>query len=116
MQYVKVPKKELVAVLRHHALSGTKAPNFWDVSQWPKWWNSGAADLEKSDIGKIVTAPVRLPAAVFSATKKTVDEVPGLAKTAVTALPIIGIAAALLGAGYLVYKFKKNKRETPQTF
>jgi hypothetical protein len=101
----------LASVVAHNAISGDdKKISFWDFSQWPKWWESGAAELEKSAPGKIITAPVRLPAAVLSATQKTVEEVPGVVRNAGAAIPIIAIAAALLGTGFLVYKFKLNKK------
>lgn len=104
-------KSALASAIAHNAISGNdKKISFWDLSQWPKWWESGAADLEKSSPGRIITAPVRLPAAVLSATTKTVEEVPGVVRNAGAAIPIIAIAAALLGTGFLVYKFKLNKK------
>lgn len=100
----------LASVVANNEIAGNDKISFWDISKWPGWWESGAAELEKSAPGRIITAPVRLPATVLTATQKTVEQVPGVVKNAGRAIPIIAIAAALFGTGYLVYKFKLYKK------
>jgi len=107
MKYQAVNKRAYLALMSRRKLGADK-PNIFDVSQWPKWWESGAASLEKSSPGKLITAPIRLPEAILSATQKTVEQVPGTLKTVVNTLPLLAIAAAIVGSGYLVYKFKKK--------
>jgi hypothetical protein len=98
----------MAAIDYHNTIAGNeiKKVSFWDISKWPQWWESGAKQLEKSAPGRLVTAPVRLPEAIISATQKTVSEIPDVVKNAGSAIPIIAITASLLGAGFLAVKFK----------
>jgi hypothetical protein len=104
-KYVPVSKK---AFLASQAVQVKKAPSFWDVSKWPEWWEKGAKELEKTSPGKLITAPIRLPEAILTATTKTVQEVPGTVRKVANTLPILAISAAVIGGGYLAYKFKKE--------
>ena len=88
-----------------------KQPSFFDISQWGKYWESGAKELEKSAPGRLITAPIRLPAAVVSTTQKTIEQVPKALDAVTKAVPLIAISALVLGAGFLVYKFSKGKKE-----
>jgi hypothetical protein len=88
-----------------------KNPSFFDVSQWGKWWETGAKELEKSTPGKLITAPIRLPAAIVSTTQKAIEQVPKALDAVTKAVPLIAISALVLGAGFLVYKFSKGKKE-----
>jgi hypothetical protein len=112
MQYIEVPKNEFLAFAGAVNIPAQqKPPSFWDVSKWPEWWEKGAADLEKSAPGKIITSPVRIIEAATGATTGILKEAPKVVNRASWTIPIIGIAAAIAGAGYLAYKFKKNKPE-----
>jgi hypothetical protein len=80
------------------------------------YWTTGAKELEKSAPGQLVTAPIRVPAAVVTtarkaleATGKTVETVPGAAKT----LPVVFIILAGGVAAYLVFAGKKGTKLTP---
>jgi hypothetical protein len=72
-------------------------------------WEEGAKELEKTGIGKVITAPVRLPEAVFTATKETVAQAPKIAKT----LPVILIILAAGAAAYLVFAGRKGVKILP---
>lgn len=116
MKFVAVPKKYVLAAMRQKQLQGDKAPSFWDVTQWPRRWEEGAKILEKSAPGKIVTAPVRIIEAATGATTGILKEAPKVLNRASWTLPILGVAAVVIGSGYLVYKFKKDKKEITKTF
>jgi hypothetical protein len=105
--YQAYPKQAIKRAMRRRELAGS-VPSLFNVSKWPQWWETGAKELEKTTPGKIITAPIRLPEAVITATKKTVEQVPGVVKSASNALPIIAVGCVLLGAGYLIYTMKKK--------
>ena len=106
----------MAAIDFHNTISGNeKKVSFFDISKWPQWWESGASQLEKSAPGRLITAPVRLPEAIISATQKTVGEVPGVVKNAGAAIPIIAVSAVLLGAGFLAVKFKLFDKKENKT-
>lgn len=73
-------------------------------------WEAGAKELEKTAPGKIITAPIRLPAAVLTSTEQTVKEVPNIAKGVSRALPILIVSATLIGGGYLLYRYKTTRK------
>jgi hypothetical protein len=107
-------KQAIIAAMRRRELllgAATKAPSFWDVSKWPQWWEAGAKEIEKSAPGRIITAPIRLPEAVVTSTKKTVEEVPRVVKSVSMVVPFVALAAAVLGSAYIVYRFKEDKKE-----
>jgi hypothetical protein len=112
MKYKAYPKQAIIAAMRRRMrLSGapakfvpTKAPSILDFSKWPQWWEAGAKELEKTAPGQLITAPVRIPAAVVSSTKKTVEAVPTAVRGVSYALPFIAIAAVLIGGGYYADK------------
>lgn len=128
-QYREYPKQAIIAAMRRRRggfrLSGapapasgafvpSKGPSIFDISKWPQWWEAGAKELEKTAPGKIVTAPIRIPAAVVESTEKTVKEVPGTVRTVSRSIPIIAVAAVLIGGGYIAYKtgvFEKIKQK-----
>lgn len=90
-----------------------KTPSFWNVSKWPEWWEAGAKELEKTAPGQIITAPVRLPAAVLTSAEKTVKEVPGTVSRLSKTLPFLAIAGIVIGGGYYANKagfFKKIRK------
>jgi hypothetical protein len=89
-----------------------KESSFWQPTQWPAWWEEGAKELEKTTPGKLVTAPVRLTEAALTSTTKTVAEVPGIVKMAKRTIPIVAIAAVLVGGGYLLYRYKSEKKRS----
>jgi hypothetical protein len=97
------------------AAPAASAPSFWDVSKWPSMWESGAQELEKTAPGRLITAPIRLPEAVLTATSKTVQEVPNVVKTVERTLPIIAIAAVVIVGGIAYYKFSKGKKGAAST-
>jgi hypothetical protein len=99
MNYVPVNKRAMCAI-------AADAPSFWDVSKWPSYWNSGAATLETSSPGKLITAPVRLLESATGATTGILNQAPKIVNRASWTLPIIGVAAAVIGGGYLAWKFK----------
>jgi hypothetical protein len=117
-QYKAFNKRAIEAVMRSRRLHGdgsaqsftpAKAPAWWDVTKWPQWWETGAKELEKTGIGKVVTAPIRVPEAVFSATKKTVEQIPGIIGNVKKVIPIIAVGAVLIGGVILWSKFAKKK-------
>jgi hypothetical protein len=113
-KYMAYPKSAVLSYLRGDAVAPfvpTKAPSLLDFPKWFDWWEAGAKQVEKTAPGKILTAPIRLPEAIVTSTKATIEEVPGAVKTITSAVPIMAIAAVVLGTGYLVYKFKKQKKE-----
>lgn len=119
MRYIPISKKEYLSHLigeekpvYYKDFKPVKNPSFWDVTQWPERWEKGAKILEKSDVGKIVTAPVRITAAVTGATKKTVEETPDILKNLSRSIPIIAITALVIGGGFFAYKAGLfNKKE-----
>jgi hypothetical protein len=107
------PKQAIIAAMRRRGrIAGDSS--FWDITQWPKWWSSGAKELDQSAIGKLVTAPIELPEAVLSSTAKTVQEVPGVVRNVSKAIPIIAVTAGILGVAFLVYKVKGKSPATPK--
>lgn len=103
MRYITVPKNKFLAI--NGSLPAEKKVSFWNFSKWPEWWESGAKSLEKSGPGKIVTAPIRLPEAVIDATTGTLRVIPKAVDRASLAIPIIAVAVAVAGAGFLIVKF-----------
>lgn len=81
----------------------------FDILKPFQWWESGAKELEKTSLGKVLTAPVRLPEAVLTSTKKTVEQVPETVKSITKAIPILAVSAALIGVAVLLYKLEKGK-------
>jgi hypothetical protein len=79
-------------------------------------WNEGAAELEKSPLGRIITAPVRLVDSVTTALPKvvtaagdTAKEAPSIAKK----LPMVVIILAVGVGAYLLYAGKAGTKLTP---
>jgi hypothetical protein len=106
MSYKAYPKRQIIAAMRRREmLSGS---SILDVTKWPQWWDMGAKELEKTTPGKIITAPIRLPETIITATKKTVEQVPGVVKSASNTLPIIAVACILAASGYLVYTMRRK--------
>ena len=72
-------------------------------------WESGAKELEKTAIGRLITAPIRIGDKVVTATGKTIDVIPKAANTVPLVLMILagGIAA------YLVFAGKSGTKLTP---
>lgn len=87
-----------------------KAPAWWDITKWPQWWETGAKELEKTAPGKVITAPIRLPEAVISATKKTVEQVPGIVGNVKKVIPILAVGAVVIGGVIMFDKFSKSKK------
>lgn len=112
MRYRAYNKRALCAAMAGY--TPVKGPSILEFSKWPQWWEAGAKELEKTSPGRLITAPVRLPEAVVTASTKTVKEVPGVVRSAGVALPVLGVAAALVGASYLVYRFKREKAVSKQ--
>lgn len=106
----------IAAMNYHNSIAGNKNQlSFWDISKWPQWWESGAKDLEKSTPGKIITAPIRIPAKIIDVTNKSLDELPPAIHNAGLAIPIIAVSAVLLGAGFLAVKFKLFDKKENKT-
>lgn len=84
--------------------------SLFDVTKWPQYWETGAKELEKTAPGRLITAPIRLPEAVFTSATETVKQVPDVLKTVTKSIPMILLAAVVLGGGFVVYKFTKGKR------
>ena len=79
-------------------------------------WETGAKDLEKSDLGKLITAPIRLLSKttdagqkVLEATGKTAEAAPDIVKN----IPLILIILAGGVTAYLVYAGKKGTKLIP---
>lgn len=122
-KYRAYPKQAIIAVMRGRrdllgaaaqakpqgTVTTFKKPSFWDVSKWPEYWTKGAEELEKTAPGRLITAPIRIPEAVVTSTKKTVEQIPETLKTVTKAIPIIAVSAVVLGAAFLLYKFSKGK-------
>jgi hypothetical protein len=120
MQYKAYPKQAIIAAMKKKELLGadtstsTKKTSFWDITKWPSWWQSGANELEKSDVGKVITAPISVPAAIVSATKDTVSEVPGVVKSVSKTVPVIAGVVTIIGTGYILNRmgaFDKIKKK-----
>lgn len=100
MQRYKIyPKQRVMAVLRGDERIGKGKSVF-------QLWEEGAKELEKTAPGKLITAPIRLPAAVVTSTEKTVEQVPGVVKNVSRTLPFLIITAGILGGGFLFYQYK----------
>jgi len=79
-------------------------------------WETGAQQIEKSGIGKIVTAPVRIAESVIGAGEKAVTgagEAVGAAPGIIKALPVILIILAGGVAAYLLFAGRKGTKLTP---
>lgn len=79
-------------------------------------WKEGAAELEKSSLGRIITAPVRLVDSVATALPEivtaagdTAKEAPSIAKK----LPMVVIILAVGVGAYLLYAGKAGTKLTP---
>ena len=81
-----------------------------------QWWDIGAKELEKTTMGKAVTAPIRIPEAVLSSGVQTIKQVPVAAKTISSAIPLIAISAAIIGTAVIVYKLNKSKSIPERNF
>ncbi len=101
MKYKAYPKRAIIGMICGDKLGAGK--NVFEM------WEAGAKEIEKTSPGKIITAPIRLPAALVSASEKTVEQVPSIVKTVSRTIPVMAVAAVLIGAGYLVYKIKFEK-------
>jgi hypothetical protein len=122
MRYKAFNKKAIDAVMRHRdkllgaepakTFTPEKKAAWWDITKWPQWWETGAKELEKTAPGRIITAPIRLPEAVISASKKTVEQIPGIVGNVGKVIPIIAVGAVLIGGGILWSKFSKGKKVT----
>jgi len=114
MNYRPYNKQALIAVMKYRNaqrfLGAEKKPSILDISKWPQWWESGAQELEKSAPGRVLTAPIRLPEAVLTSATKTVQQVPGIVRTVTKSIPLILVAAVVLGGGYLALKYSKGKK------
>lgn len=121
-QYKAYNKRAVEAAMRHlERLHGNgspvtlgftpaKQPAWWDVTKWGKWWETGAQEVEKSAPGKLITAPIRIPEAVISATKKTVEEIPGIVSNVKKVIPILAVGAVLIGGVIVWSKFSRGKK------
>jgi hypothetical protein len=67
-------------------------------------WEEGAKELEKTAPGKLITAPIRLPEAVFTSAQKTVTALPNVMK----AVPWVLIILAVGVGGYLIFAGRKG--------
>jgi hypothetical protein len=120
MRYKAYPKQAIISRMRlsgspvSNSSSASQGPSFWDITQWPQRWEEGAQELEKTAPGKLITAPIRLPEAVLTSTISTVKEVPQVVKSVTKIIPILAISAGILGAGYIVYKVTKGKKQSAQ--
>lgn len=122
MKYKAFNKRAIEAVMKRRAsmlgaeqvtpggFTPTKQPAWWDVTKWGSWWETGAKELEKTAPGKLITAPIRIPEAVISATKKTVEEIPGIVGNVKKVIPIIAVGAVVVGGVILWSKFSKGKK------
>jgi hypothetical protein len=72
-------------------------------------WDMGAKELEKTVLGKLITAPVRVPSAVINATEKTVAQAPKIAGS----VPLVLIILAVGIGGYLLLAGKQGVKLTP---
>lgn len=116
MQYKAYPKQAIISVMKGRrdllgaVIAPPKAPSFWNVFKWGDWWTKGAEELEKSAPGKLLTAPIRIPEALVTSTKKTVEMIPETLKTVTKAIPIMAVSVAVIGAAFIIYKFTKGKK------
>lgn len=114
MQYKAYNKRAVaMAARRLRGDAGTASPastntSFWQPDKWLSWWSSGAKQLDQTPVGSIITAPIELPAAALTATKQTVQEVPGVVKSTANALPYIAGAIGILGVAFIVYKVARK--------
>jgi len=76
-------------------------------------WETGAKELEQSDLGKLITSPVRILENVASSVQ-SVAKAPGAIVSDLTKyLPwIVGILAVGVG-GYLIFAGRKGVKLTP---
>jgi hypothetical protein len=86
----------------------------FDIMKPFQWWDTGAKELEKTTLGKAVTAPIRIPEVVVSSGVKTVKEVPVTVKKVSNFVPLLLISAAIVGTAVIVYKFNIGKRRISQ--
>ena len=117
-RYKAYPKRAIVAVMNRRlrgddqvaTTTPISTPSFFDFTKWPQYWETGAKELEKTGVGKVITAPIRLPESLVSATEKTVAAVPGIVSNISKVIPILAVGAVLFGGGFLWYKFSKGKK------
>jgi hypothetical protein len=119
-QYKAYNKRAIDAVMKHRGkmlgaeqaggFTPTKQPAWWDVTKWGQWWETGAKEVEKSAPGKLLTAPIRLPGALVSATTKTIEQIPNIVGNVGKVIPIIAVGAVVVGGIILWSKFSKGKK------
>jgi hypothetical protein len=116
-QYKAYPKQAIVAVMNRRLRGDdqaatpapTSTPSLLDFTKWPQYWEQGAKELEKTGVGKVITAPIRLPESLVTSTEQTVAAVPGIVANVSKVIPILAVGAVLIGGGFLWYKFSKRK-------
>lgn len=72
-------------------------------------WEQGAQELEKTPVGKVITAPIRLPGAIVSSATETVKSLPSIVKTVPTVLLLVAAGVA----GYLIFAGRKGTKLIP---
>lgn len=90
----------------------------FEVSEIPTYWEKGAAELEKSTLGKIVVAPVRIVEKLVGSAEKGA-EAAGVALTSAgettRKLPLVLTILALGVAGYLIFAGRSGTSLIPGT-
>lgn len=74
------------------------------------YWETGARELEKTGVGKVVTAPVRIAQTTAESVQKLIKDVPDVAIKTTKTIPFILILLAAGVTGYMVFMGKKGKR------
>ena len=115
-RYIAVPKREYLARLHGYALAADAVqPGFFswlwkNKADLPNKWQAGANELDKSAIGKIITAPIELPSTILTAMGKTAEAVPGIANSLKSVVPIAAAVAGVAAVGFIWFKIKARQK------
>jgi hypothetical protein len=115
-RYIAVPKRQYLARLHGYALAAdAKQPGFlswlWqNKADLPAKWQAGATDLDKTAVGKIITAPIELPSKILTATGQTVEQVPGIVGSLKSVVPIAAAVAGIAAIGFIYFKVKSRQK------
>lgn len=90
----------------------------FEVADIPAQWDKGAAELEKTTLGRIVTSPVRIIEKLFGSAQKGAEAIGTTVESAgatTKKLPMVLTVLAIGVAGYLIFAGKSGVGLIPGT-